>query len=1229
MKCRYPFAFPRSASRKGHTRSGARLAALLFLLALSAGAPAGAAETPAYRPDLAYYLHKYLGPKEEKLVLDEVKRYRSYPRLDRAYRMQRAGRLAEARSEFEAYLTLVPEDIRSRLSYVALLERMGLYREEIAQSDVVLKRFPNFVPAALYKAQALGRLGDPVQALALLEKVAATPGIRSEDRIFALSAGADLAVSGKDHAAAARLFVALAEAQPTYRRWLDAGSFLQKAGRLPDALNAYAAAEQHASTAPERLAAALEQAEVARKLNLPDRARHALETVAANDPGNRAALRALADAAYHAGNLREAEKWLAQLVRHGKATPQDRLFLANLYVKRNDYAAAIPQLKAAIAQQGNRAGAETLAELAQVLESAGNLKESAHAYRQLVARHPNHGDAQFRFGVLLVRLEQWAQAVPVLERALALELTDKERRDAHANLALALEKSGRYRDAAAELEKGLPEGGDPHRAELLIRQARLLTLAGTTDEALSRLERALATPGISAELTLQAHREKSAALEKAGQSAAAAAELEKALSSGPADPAEMIRLARLLEAGGNHAESLRRLDQVLALAALAPSLRRDALRQKGVILERERHPLEAAQQFEQLVQSGDDTAATLLTLANLYDAAGRPEAAIPRFQQVLARKAAAAADRCSAAEALAQDRLKLNQTDEAETALAASLRLCGENRQRHYYLGLVRYKQRRWDEALEQFTLADPEAKEPATLLQMALCQKELDRPGVAIHYLQIARRQPDKSKELTRRIEATLGYLYAEEHAYDNAAQAFSLALAGGPDPVLNLKLAGMLQRAGKETESGAVLDQVDPKQLSPEDRLEYQDLKAAQLEKQGHLPEALALLEENRKQQPTAARSHALGVLYLKAGERAKAIDRFRAAREKEPERDEYLLALGYAYLAEDRFTDAIPLFKKVAARNPDNVKLREELGYANEHAGRNEEADRWFAEALERLPELAADGSEESLAREQDAYRLRSELAKLRRTFTATAYASYRAGKAQTTLVTNNSTTVAGLNGQLGVEAAYRPPKIGLIDDRILEVFGRVFGDLHPDRLTYNGTSTQAGLGVRYKLLKEENLWISGERLFRIGRNGMADWLGRLLYSRGAGFEPTPWEKSTDYYLIYGELDGYLTAHTVATYTELRKGRAFTLRPDTLLSPYLVLDARWQSPYGVGGDYAEGGAGLSLRYFFNETRGETYRSSVDLSVSYKHGYFYGRGTGNDRGGYDTAVVGVGVNF
>ena len=85
------------------------LAWILFLASCRRGRPGGK------RPPVPAPLKQLAGQqRQESWLKREIRRFRSFAHLDRAYRLMQAGQLAEARKELEKYLTIDPQDLDAR-----------------------------------------------------------------------------------------------------------------------------------------------------------------------------------------------------------------------------------------------------------------------------------------------------------------------------------------------------------------------------------------------------------------------------------------------------------------------------------------------------------------------------------------------------------------------------------------------------------------------------------------------------------------------------------------------------------------------------------------------------------------------------------------------------------------------------------------------------------------------------------------------------------------------------------------------------------------------------------------------------------------------------------------------------------------------------------------------------------------------------------------------------------
>jgi hypothetical protein len=192
------------------------------------------------------------------------------------------------------------------------------------------------------------------------------------------------------------------------------------------------------------------------------------------------------------------------------------------------------------------------------------------------------------------------------------------------------------------------------------------------------------------------------------------------------------------------------------------------------------------------------------------------------------------------------------------------------------------------------------------------------------------------------------------------------------------------------------------------------------------------------------------------------------------------------------------------------------------------------------------------------------------------------------------------------QGGVEFSWRPPVIGLRDERTVDVFVRMLWSNEPRSLKIQSASRQAGVGVRIKPLRNHSLYFSAERLIKVGNNAQNDWLLRASYGWSDGYEMRANQNAWNYTSLFADVGAFSdSAHTRAMYLEARQGRSFRVGDRWIVTPHVVANGRRQWPDPGRANYAEAGAGVSLRYLFNETAYSTPRSSAELLLQYKKGF------------------------
>jgi tetratricopeptide (TPR) repeat protein len=1079
---------------------------LLLLMVLCWGGTALGQEAKG-EPGVAAspYLNELQVKREENWLRREIRKFRAYHHLDRAYKLMEAERLQEARIELEKYLKIDPQDLKARFSYLLVLYKLKNYQETIRQADAILGKAPKFVPALIYRGLARQSLGMAEEARQDFQAAAGIPGIQAEDRVFALNMALDVAISLKNFAAAQKALDELAKEKRDFNFYFRQGLTLEALGRLPEAEAAYQQALQAAAPL-DRVRAARALGEVAKKRQNWDAAQQHFLTALAAEPRNPELLRALGELDYARKDYAASARWLRELLAV-KPEARDREFLVNVLEAGQDYRGVIEEVQ-------------------KLLPQAQDPEERRRFYRSL-------GFAYSKLGDHGRAAQAFQEAASIKEELASLEA-----------LVHSLEQAGRLEEASQQLRELLKRRPD---AATLLKLGLLLERQRKSDEALHHLRAAAAGP-LPRELKVLALKQAGHIHYRLGRYAEARQSFEAAASLAPRDPAVLQSLAE--------AEiKLGRMKEALELQKKAAQLRKE-VRPPGALLE---------------------------SLGFLSLGEGRHQEAADYLEQAIA------AGRDSA--------------------------VIREN------LGLVYYKLQKWNKALEHLQQALKYRRTPRTLVYLGHVYKELNKTGMAIHYMVQALPDADRLEKGERRdLFNALGYLYAEEKDYARAQEMLSRSLALQYDPVIALRLAKAQRRMGLMADARDTLEKIDPASLSAPHQADRLDELTEVMIAQGQWDTALQTALQAQALEAAPEREFRIGLIYNQLKKYPKALPNLERAVAANPDNNNYQAALGYTYYGLKRYGEAARTWEVVVKRDPNYLQLYEELGYAHMKDLNNDQAVEWFKKAIDNQPLHPVRNPEEAEQLRQAMYRFRKEVSKITNRFDFTAYLSFQTARRQQAAVAPGVLGAGAVPSQGGVELAYQPPVIGFRDERVFQAFSRILWNIHPRSMRFDEDSFQGGAGLRYKPLKTQNLWLWGERLFKIGDNGIDDWLLRILYSWNYGYDLKPGKSRWNYTYLY--LDwAYFTKSpgTWAYYGELRQGITFNFDDTWLITPHAVLDFRYQDPLVSGTSYLEEGVGVSFKYLFWQSKYEVHRCSFEILAYYKHGNFLKRTLGVTGDKYD----------
>lgn len=1058
-----------------------------------------------------------------------IRKFRTYPRLDRVYRLVEAGHLQEAKKILENLLHLNAENTQARIAYIELLYNLQDFSSVIQQASTLLKTNPALIIGYFYRGMANQRIGRTENAIADFQAIVGSHLATGDELHYALSSLANLFMQKHQYRKALKILSQFAPSNKNFRYYFIIGIALEALNKFQYAVNAYEAALDSAHNNLEKRNALIRLGEVSKKRKDWEEASDRFKAVLEIEPKNLSSVKSLAEITYVQKNYVEAEKWMRKATNIEPSISNIR-YLANIFILQKEYLNAIKEFN-------------------KILPNIDSLEDQYQIYMAI--------------GFAYLGMESFKEAAQAFEKAVKI----KRNFNTWMALAQAQEKAKHYTAATQALKEALKIQPKP---EIYLRLAFLYLKRENPDKALKSLKQATRkeSPQDVQERALrqQVHiyinrglyseaKRALKRLEEIGQIKTDDSKLFAAIADASVSAKEIDEATRLYE----RSLSLKYSPRVARRLALVQAEAENFVEAKKIYLD-----LLNAPNISQ-----EEERSSLKSLGYVYEQLGQNEKAIDAFRGAIE---------------LGEDSAEIHQS-----------------------LGFILEKTGDWQQALQQFLLASKLERTPRSLIHIGRIYHKLGKAGLAIYYLRYALDTEEaEAFTSTERIEILneLGYLYAEVKKHHQAAEAWQHSLRLNNDPEIVVRLGRIQRLLDQNDKAKATLQRVTESNLTNQlIVLRLEELAKIEANEQYWLS-AIRFLEKANKIQESAEHFHQLGLYHRHLGNLQKGAVYFKKALSLKPSNNQYAIDLGYTYKALGRKEDAASLFAKVAERQPDNLTIAKELAYTQMQLGNNEKATDWFKKAIDIQSLHAADSVGEQDKMDAEIYYMRNSIQRMNNYLDFDFYQIYR----------SNSNNIGGVQGtvvggivpsQGGFQVSFQPQKFGFLDERVFQAFTRFLWSNKPDSIEIDGKSLQGGVGFRYKPLKSQNLYIGAGRLFKIGDNSINSWLLRATYGWSSG---TSWVPNKDYWnysLVYGDF-GYFTKQpgTLAFYGELRQGISFKLGNGFILTPHLIIDGRYQSTNPSDRSYFEGGGGISLKYLFNETRYETYRSRAELFVQYRAG-------------------------
>lgn len=305
-----------------------------------------------------------------------------------------------------------------------------------------------------------------------------------------------------------------------------------------------------------------------------------------------------------------------------EAYSRQALRRGSIYLNQGKTQEAIKELKAALTLDPESAGAHLMLGYAyRLLGSYRMIGEAKGEFRQALSLDPGNTSARFHLARVYLDLGRIRKARETLEERRGITektpellslLGEVNRQSGDPRLSI------RQNETAAILDPGLAQ------AHYYLGLAHLDR--GDTEEALSRLDRAIASKGATSDMILKAGSVylQEGALEKAVEL------LRKAVEISPAVPEGRLELARALRLTGRPDSALAELDSALSFAGGFSASRKylefesEVWLEKGRAYDAKSSPEDAIRSYLRVLELDPDQGEAHHRLARLFESAGDP-----------------------------------------------------------------------------------------------------------------------------------------------------------------------------------------------------------------------------------------------------------------------------------------------------------------------------------------------------------------------------------------------------------------------------------------------------------------------------------------------------------------------------------------------------------------------------------------------------------------------------
>ncbi|MFH0925771.1 MAG: tetratricopeptide repeat protein [bacterium] len=1201
---------------------------------------------------------------ENDWLKQQIRLFRTYSHLDRVYRLIDENRLPEAKKELEKYLKLESGNVNAHMTGIIVFYRLKEYNEAIKHANIILEENHNLVTALIYRGLSYNNLGQLDKAFDDFLAITRKSNLKKDDHIFSLNMVADLAINLQQYNTALTVLQELSHLGANFQLYFRQGVLFEKLNKMNEAEIAYQQALGLADSPKQRLSVMSVLGMIYQKKKAWKEAEEMYKAALKIDPNHLELIHASADLAYIKKDHPSVIKYMRQALKL-KPNAKDREMLANVLYSQKKYKAALKEYTKLITEMSVKqdicriymARGHTYVNLknysqaaddfgeaakisnktdvllfqAQALEQAERLDEAikvleislkkyhtASLYYQLAMLYLKKGDNKKTLQhlneatknnpdiklKLMVYKQQgfinykegcYLDAREVMKQALLLDNKDA---DIYTSLGEISIKLNAYTEAINYFKKSLTINdsivGWRNLVEAYKMKEDWQKVIDINTELLQHKE-------ISSSIRCELLNEQGIAYSQLGDYPKTSSEFRKAIANGCDYWQNRLELGISLYKMGRWTQALREF-RILLNQQDTPNLHLyigrcyEQLNQSKMAI----NSLSQAQmKIEQLSKA--DQGDLNCELGYLYSLTGEYDKAIKVWETSLKFQ-----ESPGVMVKLGQmQRLKGN-TEQAlqilynvnEEELALAMRVLRFDEMAYNYA-----TQKKIEEAINVLSKANNLNPSAERHYRLAQYYREIDLLDSTVYHLNMAISMGQMTKSEECNLHCELGYLYSSKGEYDNAIKSWEAFLVFQYNPDVMVNLGRMQRLIGNKEQALETLCNINEEELALAMRVLRFDEIAYNYAAQKKFEEAINVLLKANTLEPSAERFYQLGLYYQEIDHLDSAISNFKAAVSKDDHNKIYLETLAYAYYKQKNYEESSRLFEIILTQYPTSLSIYQDIGYLNIQDMNNEEAVKWFKLMIDKQDIFPVQTASEKKELDEGIHQAKKEISKLTKNLDIIFYQTYRSHEKKIDADSPELGIGRILSSQGGIGIAYRPPVIGYRDEQVFQLVSRLLWDTKPHSLKMKTESLQGTIGFQYKPFRLNNFFVGAEKLFKVGSQSTDNWLLRGLYSWSNGIDLEKEKSSWNYTTLYGDI-GYYTdkPSTTIFYGEARQGVSFKYKCPLIFTPHLVIDGLWQDPDPVDGSYLEGGAGISLKYLFNETCYKTYQFSTELLLQYK---------------------------